>query len=225
MRKLTFLALIAAFMLPITAQAETTVIDNLGRKWVIDEATAATPGAGSGLGEIVGLESAELPSYEQHMIDLQFQLGATGTEGDDTLSTENAVVGFTLFYYAADWLKIGPQIGTTLGEGSKMIDFSVPVEFILFPDPFSSVIWKFRANVFTYTVTTSDDVTMPIKSAWSFDPAGSFVVEVPMGAYSVDFGAGVSYPFSIMGVTDEELNNAVKKATAGVAVSINYRMR
>lgn len=225
MKTIKFLAAtlaVAALLFSQTAQAGEKP-DNLGRTWITDDVTAKTPGAGSGEGSLVGLSTDSLAAYERHMFDLSFGVDVTGTSGDDSAVTEQAKTGVTVFWYPASWMKLGPRMAWAPGD-NKEIDFQIPLQFVLFPDPFSTYIFKFGFTPFTYTVLTGENNT-PQSSAFSFDPAASFLVEIPKGSYSIDFGMGLSYPFSIQGISDSDLNSAVEKAVLGVGVAFNMRLR
>lgn len=216
------------FLSPAPGMAQdgekTYITDNMGRKWEIDPTTAATSGAGAGLGEVIG--EAETVPWAGHMFDVTFGLTAVGTATDDTSSTEQALGELGVYYIPkteSGWIAIGLLMGKST-TGTNELTFRPDFRFTLFPDPFSSFRWNVHASVFSYTVQTGE-VDGPRMSAWSTVPKIMFGVEVPRGPYSIEFGLGAAYPFSIQGITDEELNSAVDNAMLAGNVTINWRQR
>lgn len=219
----TLLAAFVAIALTTTpcTSEDKYVEDNLGRKWLVDPTTASTPGAGSGMGALIGLIDSDQPGYMNHMVDLQIIHTIQG--GADSTGSQS-ITGFTVFYYPKTWLKVGPSVKKVLGSERDLLEFGVPVSIALTKDPFSDVLWRVNASLFSYTVDIGDD-PQPVESPFSVRPALMFAIEVPMGHYSVEFCAGGEYPLSILGATEQEANAQVKKLTTGVAAAFNYRLR
>lgn len=216
-----------AFAMPSMA-GEKIITDNDGNKWVIDTETAATPGAGSGEGAIIGAVSDTLASYDSHKFDLQFAVTAMGAGGDDSSGTETALTGFTFYYRPSGAWRVGAAMAWDTQNRSQ-VTFGIPVGLKLFPNPWSSVNWWINLNILPlYTIQTSDD---PLEegdsarlSAWSWVPSAEFSVEFPMGGWSAEIGLGAGVPVSLEGITDEAENNALKKLTASAMFAINWRM-
>ena len=204
--------------------AKVAVKDNLGFTRYIETEEAAATGLqpmAAGIGFTATGEPEEVAAYDKHAFDLAFSLAAAGAGGDEDATSERALLGATLFWYPSDWMKFGPQMSWDQNDQEKL-NFSIPVLFYLFNDPFSSVKWFFTVNPFTYSVRT--DETGARDSAWSFNPASSFGVEFPMDSYSVSFALGAAYPFSLEGVTDPSVNPAVEQIQLGAAATINWRL-
>jgi len=219
---------VAVALLAPAAFPKTYKIDNLGRKWLVDEETAATPGAGAGEGAVIGLADEVEPGFNRHMIDLQFGLSATGVAADDSAATEQAVTTVTLQWYpptSSGWLKLGPRVSLASAQQGQLT-FSLPITAYLFPDPFSTFKWGVELNVLpSLSVITDPNKEFEIReSAWNYVPALEFFAEVPMGSWSFQVGVGGGFPVQLQGVSDEALNSSINQATFGVGGQVNWRL-
>lgn len=221
----TLLAVFVAVALTSTPMwaGEKVIYDNDGNRWVVDTETAGTPGAGSGLGALVGAVDDTLDSFQKHKFDLQLGLTAAGVAGDDSSKTETALTGLTLYYRPDGWVRLGAGFTWNTIDRSAFT-FSLPIGFKLFPNPWGSVNFWLDTNLLpTYTVRTGEtDIVR--ESAFSWVPSAQFAVEVPMDMWSVEAGIGAGIPVSIEGVTESDVNNAVDKVAAAVQFAINLRM-
>lgn len=203
---------------------EKIVRDADGNKWLVDTETEATPGAGSGTGALIGAVDDTLRSFETHKFDLQIGIMAVGQAGDDSSGTETALTSATLYWRPNSWLRLGPQFSWNTVETSTFT-FGLPVSFKLFPNPWATYNFWLDLNVLPlFTIRTDDSLEMPRKSAFSWIPAVMFKAEVPMGAWSVEFGLGTAFPFSIEGITDQEANAAVEQVAFGAEAAVNIRL-
>ncbi len=223
-----FLIALAALAGTAWAQETAEVRDNLGRKYLVDVKTLNTPGAGGEIGSLEGAIISEpdtLP-WQGHMFDLAFELSAVGVAGDDSSTTESALTSLGLLWIPSNqsgWFAVGPRVTWNMNAGDE-VTFDIPMRFTVAPDPYSAYRWNVHFSAFTYTVHTTG-VDTPRSSAFSFIPTLSFGWEIPRGSYSVEFAAGAGYPFSLEGVTDEEVNSAVKEAQIGGRVTVYWRQR
>ena len=223
--KLLLMSLVLALAVVGIAQAgERTVTDNDGDKWVIDTETAATPGAGAGLGAVVGAVGDTIPGYQGHRFDLQIGISAFGIGADDSMNTESAETGATLYYRPATWNRIGANMTWDTVDRSKL-DFGLLAGFKLYPDPWSSVIWWCNLDLLPHFIVRTDDTGAPRTSAWSYFPKVGMSVEVPMNTFSFEVGAGAGVPLTLEGINKEAENAALTKLAAGVDVAINFRWR
>ncbi len=224
--KTVFLALaIVAVTATMSYAKEKIITDNDGNKWVIDTATAATPGAGSGEGALVGAVSDTVPAYESHKWDMQFGMTAMSTTAEDSTNAETAVTGLTMFYRPSLAWRIGFSMAWDTVDRSA-VTFGLPIGYKLFASPWSSVNWWVGLNVLpTYTVRLEDAGVGLHESPWSWKPGTEFKVEVPMGQWSAEVGLGASVPFSVEGITEESENDAIKKLAGSAIFAINWRLR
>lgn len=227
MRKFFIFAIMLAVSVALAQPcvgAEKKIRDNDGNVWIIDTATKATPGAGSGEGAIIGAASDTLPAYDNHKFDLQIGVNAIGSAADDSSGTEALLTGATLYWRPASWFRVGPSLNWNTADTQKFT-LSVPVGFALFPNPWSGVRWWLTANVLpSYTMRTSLDPAEPRENAWTWAPAAEFAVEFPMQLWSVEVGLGAAYPFTIEGVDDSAVNSAIEKVALGANVAVNWRL-
>ncbi len=190
MRRVSILYILALSLFASTASAD--IHDNLNRE--ID------PG----------------PGDIKHNFDLAITLGASGAN-DDSSGTEMAIAEIALLYMPpteSGWLKLGVAMGWNGSDRTK-IDFSIPIYFTIFPNPLSSVRYGFRVRPFTFSVRTDPDDAG--SSSWSFDPGGAFVVEFPMGGYSLAANVGAQYVFSREG-------ESVNAPPVGAGVTLFFRL-
>ena len=200
MNKLIGLILACACAVSVGAATASAQTDNLGRPISTD-------------GVLGGAEATETP---KHFFDLAITLGAAGAN-DDSSGSEMAIAEVALLYMPpteSGWLKLGVAMGWNGSDRTK-IDFSTPIYFTVFPNPLSSVRYGFRVRPFTFSVRTdSDDAGT---SSWSFDPGGAFVVEFPMGGYSLAANVGAQYVFSQEG-------ESVNAPSVGAGVTLFFRL-
>ena len=162
------------------------------------------------------LGGAEASTDVKHYFDLAITLGAAGAN-DDSSGSEMAIAEVALLFMPptdSGWLKLGVAMGWNGSDRSK-IDFSTPVYFTIFPNPLSSVRYGFRVRPFTFSVRTDPDAAG--SSSWSFDPGGAFVVEFPMGGYSLAANVGAQYVFSQEG-------ESVNAPSVGAGVTLFFRL-
>ena len=210
MKTLAIALLLCFLALPASARP-VKVTDNLGRQVWVDQATLETPGAGSGLGSVIG-PVATLPP-DSHMFDLQIAVDG---------SQAQAATGFTVFYYAAPTFKLGFRAARDL-ETAQVYRLSVPMDLLLWYDPFDRFLVHVGLDPFTYTVYGRD--RPQIQSAVSVDPRLSFAVEVPMGRYSIQADVGLAYVVSLLGSTDETAGSHVKDTILSGGLAFNWRLR
>lgn len=231
MKKLALALLALAFVAGQAWAQDTKIVrDNLGRKHLVDVKTLETPGAGGEIGTIEAaiIEEPNPLPWQGNMFDIAFGLAAVGAAGDDSSNTEQALTSLGLYWIPKSetgWFAVGPRATWSL-QNTEEITFDIPMRFTLWPDPFSSYRWNVKFSAFQYTVRTGggDDAT-PRESAFSFSPELAFGWEVPAGAYSIEFAAAAAYPFSIQGITDQDVNGAVKEAQIGGQVTVYWRQR
>jgi hypothetical protein len=220
----TLLAAFVAIALTTTPSiaGETTKYDANGNAWLVDEETAATLGAGSGEGAIIG----EVES--RNKFDLQLGLRAVGSTADDDASSESALTGIKGFYRPAAHWRIGGSMQWDTVDRTA-IHFTLPLGLQLFPNPWRNQIFWLNANLLpTYTIRTGSTDGLIRSSAWSWVPGASMSIELPMGetsGWSTEFGAGAGIPITIEGVTDEALNGLVNKVVGSIDFAVNIRFR
>lgn len=203
---------------------EKVIRDANGNKWVIDTETAATPGAGSGSGAVIAAVDDTLAGYEKHKIDLQLGLSAVGSAADDSSDTETGLTSFALLYRPVTWFRTGPSVALNMQETST-ITFGWPMGFKLNRNPWATYNFWLALDILPkFTVRTDEPVDTSRTSAWSYVPTAEFKIEIPKGVWSLEGGLGVGFPFSLEGVTDEAINNAVKKTILGVNVALNVHI-
>lgn len=228
--KRTLALLLVSVLLAGQAWAQETKIvrDNLGRKHLVDVKTLQTPGAGGELGTIEAaiIDDTNPLAWDGHMFDVAIGLSAVGVAGDDSAATESAITALGVYWIPnteSGWFAIGPRASWSLSN-TEEVTFEIPARITLWPDPYSAYRWNLHFSAFSYTIRTgAGDV--PRESAWSFAPSLSVGWEIPRGAYSIEFAAGATYPFSIQGVTDADVNSAVDEAQLRGQVTVYWRQR
>ncbi len=226
--------LLLALSLAVPAIADTPpgtkeITDNLGRKYLVDIKTLETPGAGGEPGTIAAaiIEEPNPLPWVGHMFDVAIGFSAVGQAGDDTSSTESALTSFGILWIPkteTGWFAIGPNFSWNLDGRNEIRIDPVPMRITVFADPFSAYRWNLHFSPFSVTIRTGD-VDTPRSSAFSFDPTLGFGWEIPRGDYSIEFAAGVGYPFSLEGISDESVNDAVHKAQIGGRATLYWRKR
>ncbi len=220
--KLLFVAVVAATLMVLPAESATKKYDANGNAWNIDEATADTPGAGSGEGAVI--DQVEV----RNKFDLQLALRAIGSTADDDMSTESALAGITGFYRPSPRWRIGASMLWDAVDNSA-IHFTIPFSLQLFPNPWRNQIFWINANLFPiFTVRTGDGDDFIRSSAFSWIPSAGMSVELPMGetaSWSTEFGVGAGLPVTVEGISDAALNSAVNSVAGMADFKINFRFR
>lgn len=217
------LGLILVLAAPAVA-GEKIIYDNDGNAWVIDTETAATPGAGSGEGALVGEVADTVAAYDNHKFDLQIGITMAGIGSDGNAETETAITAISIFYRPAIWARFGPSLAWDAVDRTQL-DLSIPVSFKLFPSPWSSIIWWCNTDVLPHYIVRMGEGPEPRASAWSWVPNVGISIEVPMETFSVEGGVGVGVPLSLEGITEEAENAAINQLALGAEVAFNFRWR
>ncbi len=220
---LLLVAVGVAVMVSTTFAAPKNVkYDANGNAWNIDPETAATPGAGSGEGDVI--DQVET----RNKFDLQLALRAVGSPGDDDTSTESALAGVTGFYRPSPKWRIGMSMQWDAVDNTA-IHFTLPVSLQLFPNPWRDQIFWINANLLPiFTVRTGTEGDFIRESALSWIPSAGMSVELPMGetaSWSTEFGVGAGLPITVEGVSDEALNSAVNQVAGMADFKVNFRFR
>jgi hypothetical protein len=223
----TLLSVFVAVALTSTPMfaAEKEVRDANGDKWIVDTETEATPGAGSGLGALIGAVDDTLAGFEKHKFDLQLGLTAIGQAGDDSSATESALTSVTLYHRPVPVFRWGPRFSWNTVD-NNLFSFSLPMGLKLNRNPWATYNFWLNLDILpTFTVRTDEPVDTSRTSAWSYTPKIAFAAEVPMGPWSIEGDLGVGFPFAIEGVTDDAINSAVKQVGFAAKVAVNIRLR
>jgi len=217
MRSILTVVLILVCMATV-AQAEDVVVrDNWNNKVTMSQEAAEAKGLKYTPLETLNLALEEdVPlGYTPFPFDLELVMGAVGNN-DATGESETGVIGAALKWYpGATWVKFGPQI-TKSGNASDRIDVSIPVDFYIWPRPFTNLKPFVTANLFTASIPTGGAIG-DITSHFSINPSASFGVEVPVESFSFAFQVGAQHVFTELG------ENVNEWGGWGAATKVVYR--
>ncbi len=216
------LALIAVGV-PTDAKPNTIRYDSNGNPWRIDPETAATLGAGSGEGAVIG----EIETRTK--FDLQISLTAAGSSGDEDSKSETALTGIKAYYRPSPVWRMGGSMKWDLVDQTR-ITFGLPISMQIKPNEWRDQIFWLNFDVLpSFTIRTGEGEGDFIReSAWSWVPKAGVSMELPMGekaAWSTEIGLGAGIPVTLEGVSDEALNSLVGSIVGSANFAINVRFR
>lgn len=154
------------------------VKDVQGHKYLVDEATAITPGAGSGLGAIVGDAADTTALYVQHDWDITAGFEATGTDGEEV-----ALASLTASKYLNKNMKLGLEVGRPDLSVAEVISFAPILDVTMFTDPTDAWFKGLQFKLFSWNQSTGENELLD---------GGALSWEVQAAAYAgfpMEFGA------------------------------------
>lgn len=183
-RIMTYAALVAIlFTSPVYAASTKIVQDNLGHRYVVDEGTAAVPGAGSGLGSILGVAADSATVYPLADWDIEFGFYAEGSNNDSG-SEEVAIAAISAFKYFGSNLALGVEFSRPNLAVNEVMSFAPVAKLAMWRNPTDSHTKGLLFRPFDYSIATGEN-DMLSGGAFSFKPTLQGYVEFPLG-----WGAG-----------------------------------
>lgn len=169
--------------------AEKTVRDNLGHRYGVDAKTQLTPGAGSGLGALIGDAVDTSAIFVQHDWDVSITTGATGSNNDSG-QEEAMLLGLGVWKYVAKNAAIGIEVLRPDVAVPEVIAIQPTARLYIGWNPTSSFTKGVKASIFRWEQAVGDNDRLE-GGAFSLMPTLIPYLEFPMKEMALQVGAGV----------------------------------
>jgi len=191
-----------------------TMKDVQGHRYAVDAETQITPGAGSGLGALIGDAIDTTALYIQHDWDLSFGFQGTGSN-DDSGEEELAMASLEIAKFFSKNIKLGLELSRPNLAVPEVYAIAPTFQATLFTHPYDSWSKGLRVKLFSWNQAIGEN-DMLKGGAFSVEWQATAFAAWPVGWGSLQVDAGLKRTFTAMSEDVPDKNSLVAGFRANV---------
>jgi hypothetical protein len=173
-----------------------TMKDVQGHRYAVDTNTQITPGAGSGLGALIGDAIDTTALYVQHDWDLSFGFQGTGANNDSG-EEEIAMASIEIAKFVSKNIKLGLEVSRPNLAVPEVYAVAPTFQATLFTHPYDSWSMGLRVKLFSWNQAIGEN-DMLSGGAFSVEWQATAFAAFPVGWGSLQVDAGLKRTFTAM---------------------------